>query len=141
MPVTIDADQISEDAVRVISYTLYAEARGESFRGKKAVAAVIHTRSQQLGIPMAEVCLQEKQFSCWNKLSEVPAYYASGANLRQADVKARSDCYGLAWLLVAGYVKWEHLTHFYNPSKASPSWRQDMKGVKTIGNHVFGYIH
>lgn len=139
-PVTFDAGQISEDAVRIISYTLYAEARGEPFSGKKAVAAVIHTRSQLHRISMPDVCLQEKQFSCWNSISKVPAYYATGTGLRQADVKARSDCYGLAWLLVAGVVKWDFLTHFYNPDKASPSWGNNLRGVKTIGNHTFGYM-
>ena len=133
-------DEVSEDAVRILSYTIYAEARGEPFSGKKAVAAVIHTRAQQLDLPMTQVCLQEKQFSCWNNLSAVPSYYASGAGLRPADIKARSDCYGLAWLLVSGQVKWEYLTHFYNPRKASPSWSREMRGVRTIGNHIFGYI-
>ena len=137
---TITADLLSEKAVRIISYTLYAEARGESFLGKKAVAAVIHTRSRQLQLPMPRVCQQENQFSCWNTLADVPSSYASGAGLRQADIKARSDCYALAWLLAGGYAKWDYLTHFYNPKKASPAWRREMKGVKTIGNHVFGYI-
>ncbi|MDF7801269.1 cell wall hydrolase [Pontiellaceae bacterium B1224] len=140
-PVSFNSGQISEDAVRIISYTIYAEARGEPFSGKKAVAAVIHTRSQLHKISMPEVCLQEKQFSCWNSISSVPAYYAAGTGLRQADVKARSDCYGLAWLLVAGFVKWDYLTHFYNPDKASPSWRSNMRGVQSIGKHVFGYIN
>jgi spore germination cell wall hydrolase CwlJ-like protein len=139
-PIIFDASQISEDAVRIISYTIYAEARGEPFEGMKAVAAVINTRSRELKLPMPDVCLQEKQFSCWNSISAVPPYYASGAGLRSADVKARSNCYGLAWLLVSGNVKWEYLTHFYNPDLASPSWRHEMGGVRTIGNHVFGYI-
>ena len=139
-PVSFDAGHISEDAVRIISYTIYAEARGEPFSGKKSVAAVIHTRSQLHMISMPKVCLQEKQFSCWNNISEVPAYFSAGTGLRQADVKARSDCYGLAWLLVAGTVKWDYLTHFYNPDKASPSWGRNMRGTQTIGNHVFGYI-
>lgn len=139
-PAKIDADQISEEAVRILSYTIYAEARGEPYNGQKAVASVIHTRSRQLHLPMAEVCLQEKQFSCWNSISEVPSFYGPGKGLKSSDIKARNTCYTLAWLLVSGYGKWDYLTHFYNPAKASPSWRRDMKGVQTIGNHVFGYI-
>ncbi|MDF7823661.1 cell wall hydrolase [Pontiellaceae bacterium B12227] len=135
-----DSEMISEEAVRILSYTIYAEARGEPYEGQKAVASVIHTRSQQLHIPMAEVCRQEKQFSCWNSISEVPSFYGPGKGLKHADVKARNTCYTLAWLLVSGYGKWDYLTHFYNPAKANPSWRRDMQGVKTIGNHVFGYI-
>ena len=139
-PVKVDADQVSEEAVRILSYTIYAEARGEPYKGQKAVASVIHTRSQLHKVSMVEVCLQEKQFSCWNSISEVPAFYGPGKGLKFTDVKARNTCYTLAWLLVSGYGKWDHLTHFYNPAKASPSWRREMRDVRTIGNHVFGYI-
>ncbi|MEI6890892.1 MAG: cell wall hydrolase [Pontiella sp.] len=136
----IDLVQISEDAVRILSYTLYAEARGEPYAGQKAVASVIHTRSRKLNLPMVDVCLQTKQFSCWNSLSKVPSYYGPGRGLKPGDMKARNTCYTLAWLLVAGYGKWDYFTHFYNPAKANPSWQRDMRGIRTIGNHVFGYI-
>ena len=139
-PAHVNTDPVSEEAIRILSYTIYAEARGESYQGQKAVASVIHTRSRQLKVPMAEVCQQEKQFSCWNRISKVPAFYGPGEGLKPADVKARNTCYTLAWLLVSGYGRWDYLTHFYNPDKATPGWRHDMKGIRTIGNHVFGYI-
>lgn len=134
------AEPLGEEAARIISYTIYAEARGESFKGKKAVAAVIATRAEILKKSMAEVCMQPRQFSCWNEISAVPENYHKGLKLQPADIKSRSDCYGLAWLMIAGVVKWDHLTHFYNPSKASPTWKRNLEGVKMIGNHVFGYM-
>ena len=133
-------EPLSEETARIISYTIYAEARGESFKGKKAVAAVIATRAKIIKKSMAYVCIQPKQFSCWNEISEVPSNYSMGLKLHPADIKARSECYGLAWLLLSGHVKWDHLTHFYNPSKASPEWKRNMDGVQMIGDHVFGYM-
>ena len=130
----------SEAAARIISYTLYAEARGEPFKGKLAVAAVIRTRSKRSNASLVEICLQDKQFSCWNNLQTVPQFFISGAGLREADLKARSDCYGIAWVLLSSTRKWHYFTHFYNPSLVTPSWARSLRGKRTIGNHVFGYL-
>jgi spore germination cell wall hydrolase CwlJ-like protein len=130
----------SEAAARIISYTLYAEARGEPFKGKMAVAAVIQTRSRLYGLPLNKVCLQEKQFSCWNELDAVPEAYCSGKAIQPADMQARSDCYGIAWVLMSSPREWEHLTHFYNPDKVVPRWASSLRGKRTIGKHVFGYM-
>lgn len=129
-----------EDAARIISYTIYAEARGEPFKGKLAVAAVIQTRARLAGSSLVEVCLAKKQFSCWNELSAVPAFFVTGEGMRFADIKARSDCYSIAWVILSAPRKWNYLTHFYNPAKATPSWASSLRGKKTIGNHVFGYL-
>ena len=130
----------SEAAARIISYTLYAEARGEPFKGKMAVAAVIQTRARRAAISLTEACLQDKQFSCWNELTDVPGFYTAGEGLKPDDLQARSDCYGIAWVLMTSPRKWEYLTHFYNPSKATPSWAAELRGTRTIGKHVFGFI-
>ncbi len=130
----------SEDAARIVSYTLYAEARGEPFKGKLAVAAVIQTRARLAGSSLVGICLQTKQFSCWNELSAVPKYYTTGEGLQPADIQARSDCYSIAWVLLSSSRKWQYLTHFYNPAKVTPSWAASMRGKKAIGNHVFGYL-
>ncbi|MDH3345945.1 MAG: cell wall hydrolase [Kiritimatiellaceae bacterium] len=129
-----------EDAVRIISYTLYAEARGEPFKGKLAVAAVIQTRARLANASLTEVCLKEKQFSCWNELDSVPEYYVTGRGMQPADISARSDCYSIAWVVISSSRKWKYLTHFYNPAKATPSWAASLRGKKTIGKHVFGYL-
>lgn len=130
----------SVDAANIISYTLYAEARGEPFEGKKAVASVIKTRALRSKIPPAEVCLQSKQFSCWNELKDVPEFYITGEGIQPDDQHARAECYGIAWVLMVGKRKWDYLTHFYNPDKATPGWAYELKGTRIIGRHVFGYI-
>ena len=135
-----ELNPFSEATARIISYTLYAEARGEPFKGKMAVAAVIQTRSKRFKISLPNVCQQDQQFSCWNSLSAVPEFYISGEGILPADIKARSDCYGIAWVLMASAREWNYLTHFYNPAIATPSWAGSLRGQCTIGNHIFGYI-
>lgn len=130
----------SEAAASIISYTLYAEARGEKIEGKRAVASVIHTRARLARTSPAAVCLQDRQFSCWNDLKEVPDNYVAGTGLRHKDLLARSQCFAIAWILMVSSDEWDYLTHFYNPDKATPDWAYELKGVRTIGNHVFGYI-
>ncbi len=130
-----------EAAARIISYTIYAEARGESFEGMQAVGAVIKTRALRARIPLAEVCLQAKQFSCWNNLDDVPEFYISGAGIEGKDQVARGQCYALAWILMLGEQKWAYLTHFYNPDKATPDWAYELRGTRKIGRHIFGYIN
>jgi len=130
----------SVDAANIISYTLYAEARGESFEGKKAVASVIQTRATRAKKPLTEICLQSKQFSCWNDLKAVPEFYITGEGIEAADVLARSKCFGITWMLMVNQTPWYHFTHFYNPDKATPDWAYELKGTRIIGRHVFGYI-
>lgn len=139
----VDSDELnpfSETAARIISYTLYAEARGEPFKGKMAVAAVIQTRARRAKSSLTEICLKDRQFSCWNNLDAVPEFYISGHGIQPADNQARSDCYGIAWVLMTSPRKWQALTHFYNPALAAPSWAKSLRGKRTIGNHVFGYL-
>ncbi|MDZ8119355.1 cell wall hydrolase [Pontiella agarivorans] len=131
---------LSEETARIVSYTIYAEARGEDYEGKRAVASVIATRARLLRRTMAEICLHEKQFSCWNNIRRVPEAYALGTYTNLRDMVARADSYSLAWQLLSYNRKWDRFTHFYNPSKANPSWASKLTGIKTIGNHVFGFM-
>jgi len=135
-----ELNPFSEEAARIISYTLYAEARGEPFKGKMAVAAVIQTRARRSNLPLTDVCLKETQFSCWNDLEKVPDFYSAGTGMLPADIKARSDCYGIAWVLMSSERTWDHLTHFYNPDVVTPPWAGKLQGKRTIGNHIFGFI-
>ena len=130
----------SEAAARIIAYTIYGEARGEPFKGKLAVAAVIQTRARNAGKSLAETCLEDQQFSCWEGLKAVPEFFVTGRGIRAADQKARSDCYSIAWVLMTSTRKWNRYTHFYNPAIATPSWAGALRGKRTIGSHVFGHI-
>jgi len=137
---TNNVEPFSEEAARIISYTLYAEARGEPLAGLRAVACVIKTRARLRNKPLVEVCLEDQQFSCWNDIEAVPQSYITGVGLKPADIRARGDCYSIAWVLMYSKKEWVFFTHFYNPAKATPAWANELEGKRTIGKHVFGYI-
>ena len=52
-----------------VARTVMAEAEGESYEGKVAVAAVIYNRARTprwWGVTIKDACLTSKQFSAWN---------------------------------------------------------------------------
>lgn len=61
--------------VEVLARTIYGEARGETVRGKEAVACVVLNRVQRAkdrsgywwGDSIESVCFKPWQFSCWNE--------------------------------------------------------------------------
>ena len=61
--------------VDILARTIYGEARGETVRGKEAVASVIVNRMRRArarggywwGDSIEQVCLKPWQFSCWNE--------------------------------------------------------------------------
>ncbi len=65
-----DAEVISTlNDVDALALTLFGEARGEPLEGKAAVASVVMNRVKhpdRYGDTIRDVCLQPKQFSCWN---------------------------------------------------------------------------
>lgn len=61
--------------VLIIAQTLYGEARGERKEGMQRVASVIYNRANGDKNKFANICLEKKQFSCWD---DIP----SGENLK-----------------------------------------------------------
>ena len=61
---------------RIVALTLLGEARGEGVDGMLAVGMVVQQRSIERKKRPATICLQPKQFSCWN-----------GMGIRQAERK------------------------------------------------------
>jgi N-acetylmuramoyl-L-alanine amidase len=51
---------------RIVAQTILAEARGDGRAGMYAVACCIKVRAQKRKLSFSQVCLQPKQFSCWN---------------------------------------------------------------------------
>lgn len=110
----------------VLARTIYAEAEGESYEGKKAVASVIYNRANGDVGKMTSVVKERKQFSCWN---DGPPPRGHG--------DAWNDSLKIAKELIGGnFVPTTKHTHYYNPSKVNPNWS---KGVakERIGRHVF----
>lgn len=63
-----DTKQLSVDTVVA---TIFAEARGEGYRGMRFVLGVIHHRCKVLGLPPDSVVTQPKQFAVPNSIEEM----------------------------------------------------------------------
>ena len=62
----LKAEKLSKEH-EIVAKTLLGEARGEGRLGLYWVATVIFQRSINRKITPAQVCKQDRQFSCWNK--------------------------------------------------------------------------
>ena len=110
----------------VLAKTIYHEARGESFIGKKAVASTIYNRAQGKPSKMTKVVKTPKQYSCWNN-----------GWLPKGKGEAWNESLLLAKNLLAGVFKPNtNNTHYYNPSIVNPKWAKGAPKER-IGNHIF----
>ncbi|RMH09818.1 MAG: cell wall hydrolase [Nitrospirae bacterium] len=119
---------------RLAALTIYLEARGESFAGKLAVAAVIRNRMKfkyQSDGTVRGTVLRAKQFQPWNHKS--PHQILVDFNHQ----RFRDSL--LAWRLVQdGREVVNGAVLFYNPRIArTPQWATFGRKVAIIGQHEF----
>ena len=118
--------------------TIYLEARGESFAGKMAVAAVIRNRMTHRyhsdGTVRGTV-LRAFQFEPWIKRSPENVRFNPRNRKMQESL--------LAWRLVQdGRKVVKGAVLFYNPTLVSaPRWAEVNRKVATIGGHEFFNKH
>ena len=137
-------DPYDMSELEILARTIEAEAKGESYKGKIAVGAVIANRaaSGRFGKDIHGVILRKGQFSPWN-------FYTKHAGGRQGknmlNYKASEDAYKAANAILTGNYEdpTQGSTHYVNERVAEgQSWITKMKnrkrGTVTIGNHLFG---
>lgn len=122
---TSSSDTSASGDVQLLAKLVYAEARGEVYRGKVAVAAVVLNRVDDARFPnsISGVIYQPKQFTC----------VSNGAinNTPDADaLKAARDA-------LNGVDPSGGAVFFYNPKTSTSSWLTTRKVITTIGNHRF----
>lgn len=107
---------------------VYHEARGEDIVGQIAVAQVVINRATISGRTLCQEIHRPNQFS-WT--------ISGRAEIDDYDAFQKS-------LIVALHVMTTNLVpaagdadHYFNPSKADPSWRHEMQPYRTFGNHLF----
>lgn len=102
-----------------------AEARGESFEGKVAVASVVLNRKNDKAFPdtISGVIYERGQFS--------PVYNGS------INWKPSADSLKAVDRALSGYDNTMGSLYFYNPSIATSTWLASLETVVTIGSHVF----
>ncbi len=124
-------ESISGQELGCLAMNIYHEARGETEKGKLAVAAVTMNRVKSKYYPntVCEVVWQNKQFS-WTALKR--KYHTV------KDTKAWINAIEIAQLFIDG-GNWPGVgeaTHYHTVA-ISPNWRDDNQLVGQVGNHLF----
>ena len=104
---------------------MYAEARGETYKGQVAVAAVVLNRVRSASFPntISGVIYQTNAFTCVN----------NGSINNTPD----SSCIRAARDAMNGWDPTGGCLYYYNPKTASDSWIRTRTVKTVIGNHSF----
>ena len=110
---------------RLLSKLVYAEARGESYKGQVAVAAVVLNRVASASFPntISGVIYQSVAFSCVSNgsINNTPDATA---------IRAARDALN-GWDPTGGCL------YYYNPKATSDKWIRTRTVKTVIGNHYF----
>ncbi|PPA71728.1 cell wall hydrolase [Jeotgalibacillus proteolyticus] len=128
---TIGESAVNEEELDLLSRLVHAEARGESYKGKAAVAGVILNRVKSNEFPdtIEEVIYETHGNGGIYAFEPVQ----NGEITRHADnesVKAARDA-------MNGYDPSNGALFFFNPDTATSKWVQRLTIESKIGNHVF----
>ncbi len=139
----LDRNRLPADPATVLlARTIYGEARGETVRGKEAVAAVVVNRVRRSrqrdgywwGDDIAQVCLKPWQFSCWNpddpNLSRIIAVGIENRTFQSCIRIARRAATGALTDPTGG------ATHYHGRA-ANPPWARGKAPCAEIGRHLF----
>jgi len=122
---TTNGSNISNSNLYLLSCCVYGEARGESYTGKVAIAAVVLNRVKSSSFP--------------NTISGV--IYQPGAFTAVSDgqinLGTNDECTRAAQDALNGWDPTYGSIYYYNPRTATNQWIRTRPVVVTIGNHIF----
>lgn len=126
------------DTTLRVAQTIYAEAKGESIAGKRAVASVIYNRAGDVtnrnritwNKALVKTC-QAPAFSCWIKYPKAPDYS------KPSERKAWRDSYRLASEIVGGSFRPTVSSRFYAEHSIRNYWTKTMPLLARIDSHNF----
>ncbi len=125
-PIRIPASRFTPEEMELLARMIYAESRGEPYKGQVGVGAVILNRVEDNRFPqtIADVIYQPWAFS--------PVYDGSFYNIPNATARqAAQDA-------VNGYDPTNGALYFWNPALVGPyNWVWTRTVTSQIGNHVF----
>ncbi|MGN1033079.1 MAG: cell wall hydrolase [Intestinibacter sp.] len=116
---------INDDQLYLLSKLVAAEARGESYQGQVAVAAVVLNRVQDSRFPdsIEDVIYQKNAFSV----------VKNGC----INVQPTEESYKAAKDALYGNDPTNDAIYFWNPDISTCSWINTLNPHLRIGNHVF----
>ncbi len=109
----------------LLSKLVYAEARGEEYRGKVAVAATVLNRVAHASFPstIAGVIYQSGAYTC----------VADG----QINLEPDNESKKAAQDAINGWDPTSGCIYYFNPNTATSEWIWSRPQVLTIGKHIF----
>lgn len=122
---TTSASGISNSDLYLLSCCVYGEARGESYTGKVAVAAVILNRVKSASFPnsISGVIYQSGAFTC----------VSDG----QINMGTNDECTRAAQDALNGWDPSGGALYYFNPATATSKWIWSRPQIVTIGKHIF----
>lgn len=125
MTLKTDDSSTSNSDLYLLAKCVYAEARGESYTGQVAVAAVILNRVKSADFPntIAGVIYQPWAFTAVND--------------GQINLEPNATAYKAAKDAMNGWDPTYGALYYYNAKTATNKWIYNKTTTVTIGNHVF----
>lgn len=125
MTLSSDDNSTSNSDLYLLAKCVYAEARGESYTGQVAVAAVILNRVKSSEFPntIAGVIYQPWAFTAVND--------------GQINLEPNQTAYNAARDALNGWDPTYGALFYYNPATATNQWIYSKTTTVTIGKHVF----
>ena len=122
---TTTASSLSNSDLYLLSCCIYGEARGESYTGKVAVAAVILNRVKSSAFPnsISGVIYQAGAFTC----------VSDG----QINMGTNDECTRAAQDALNGWDPTGGAIYYFNPATATSKWIWSRPQLVTIGKHIF----
>ena len=120
-----DNNSTSNNDLYLLAKCVHAEARGESYTGQVAVAAVILNRVKSASFP--------------NTISGViyQPWAFTAVNDGQINLEPNQSAYNAARDAMNGWDPTYGAIYYYNPVTATSKWIYSRKTTVTIGKHVF----
>ncbi|MEV5028162.1 cell wall hydrolase [Paenibacillus sp. LPE1-1-1.1] len=122
---TLKKVSANQKELDLLARIIYAEARGESYKGQVAVGAVVMNRLSASGFPdsIREVIEQPRAFTA----------VADG----QYNLTPDKTAYQAAQDAVKGYDPTNGALYYFNPEIATSDWIWSRKQTVKIGRHIF----
>nr|WP_223285124.1 spore cortex-lytic enzyme [Paenibacillus sp. PL91] len=122
---TLKKVSVNKAELDMLAKIIYAEARGESYKGQVAVGAVVMNRMASSGFPnsVKGVIEQPRAFTAVDD--------------GQYKLKPDKTSYKAAQDAVKGYDPTNGALYYFNPKTATSEWIWSRKQTIKIGRHVF----
>lgn len=122
---TTTSGKLNNSDLYLLSCCVYGEARGESYTGKVAVAAVILNRVKSSAFPnsISGVIYQAGAFTC----------VSDG----QINMGTNDECTRAAQDAMNGWDPTGGAIYYFNPATATSKWIWSRPQLVTIGKHIF----